>query len=329
MISKNRNLAAQIELGMGREAKKQSIVGYLTKLFLPVAIIFLCVIMTILSPYFFTLTNIMNLLLAVSVIAIVAVGENFVILTAGIDIAVGSTTGLIGVITAVLLHFNISIPISLIIALLTGVLVGLLNGLAVSRCGMSPFIVTLVGLTVFRGLAIAITGGLAIAFLPPQFNLIGSGSLGFIPLPVIIMLFVYAVAFFLLRYTVFGRHVYALGESKKASFQAGLRVTRVEICAYVISGLTAALGGIIMTARLGAAHPLAATGLELQCIAAVVLGGTSLMGGRGDIIGTLPRGCAHWNHWKRNESSKCEPILFSDCLWNDSICDTYGRCAFT
>ncbi len=277
-----------IIMSNGSEEKKRvSVASHLIRLFLPIAIVFLCVILTILSPYFLTLTNFMNLLLAVSVIAIVAVGENFVIITSGIDISVGSITGLIGVISAVMLRGHVPIPLTILIALTGGLLIGLVNGLAIAGCGMSPFIVTLVGLTVFRGVAIAITGGLAIAFLPPQFNFIGSGEIGFLPVPVIIMFFVYALAVFISRYTVFGRHVYALGESKRASFQAGLRVKEIEIFVYMMSGLAAAMGGIIMTARLGAAHPLAASGLELQCIAAVVLGGTSLMGGRGEILGTL------------------------------------------
>jgi ribose transport system permease protein len=284
-IDKNLKIVSKSEKNI--KIKKVLSMSNFNKIFLPIAILFLSAVLSRISPFFFSMTNFMNLLLSVSVLAIVAVGESIVIIGSGIDISVGSIAAVTGILTGVLLRSNVNILLTIITILGIGLVIGFINGIAVANAGMNPFIVTLVGLTIYRGIAIAVTKGLGISSLPEKFNFIGSGHLWFIPLPVIIMLVIYVIAFFILEYTIFGRHVYALGESKRASFQAGLKVNKTQILTYMIAGLMAALGGIITTARLGSAQPLAANGLELQCIAAVVVGGTNLTGGRGTITGTL------------------------------------------
>ena len=285
MIQKNENLKTISR--NENNIKKEFTLRDFNKLFLPFSILLLAVILSIASPYFFSIRNFMNLLLSVAVLGIVAVGQTFVILTGGIDLSVGSVVAVTGMFAGLLLTIPVSIPLTIIIVLGVGVLIGFLTGVSVAKAGVSPFIVTLVGLTIFRGVAIATTRGLGVNFLPDKFNFIGSGYLFKIPIPVIVMLVIFALAFFILEYTIFGRHVYAVGESKLAAFQAGLKVNKNLILVYMITGFLAAIGGIITTARLGSAQPLAAQGLELSAIAAVVLGGTSLSGGRGTIIGTL------------------------------------------
>ncbi len=204
----------------------------------------------------------------------------------GLDLSVGSTVALVGVIIS---HTQDSFGIwgAVAAGLLVGVIVGAFNGLLVTRAGINPLITTLGMLGMARGLAFVISGGLTAPVLDPTFGQLGQGFVGSVPIPVIAMALVTAVCYVVMRYTTYGRAMYAIGGNAEASHLAGLSVKRYQMIAYTLSGLSAAVASVFLTAQLSAGAPQAATGLELSVISAVVLGGTSLAGGKGSILGTV------------------------------------------
>lgn len=240
------------------------------------------------NPRFLTAENIINILRQVSVYAILAVGETFVILSAGIDLSVGSVLALCGAISAGLIP-SLSLYPAILAGLLLGALIGAINGVAISKGDVPPFVATLGTMAIARSLTLVYTKGGLISPLPPGYQYLGSGYIlsPFLSVPVLITLLLYIVAHLLLTRTTFGRRVYAIGGNEEAARLSGINIARYKILIYMISGLTAGLGGIVMTARLNCAHPQAGLGYELQAIAAVVIGGTSLMGGEGGVGGTL------------------------------------------
>ena len=254
-----------------------------------IGIIALVLVLSLSSTYFFTISNIINILRQVSIISIVAVGMTYAILTGGIDLSVGSTVALSGVVTTVLLkNFGLNLGLCILGGLFIGVLVGAGNGiLIVSKIKMPPFIATLAMMGIARGVALVITSGRPIFQLPDQFSFIGGGFLFRIPFPVIIMFVVYIIAYINLKYTKSGIHFYSVGGNEEASRLAGIKISTVKFRAYVISGLTASLAGIILASRVMVGEPIAGYMYELDAIAAVVIGGTSMFGGEGSIIGTL------------------------------------------
>ncbi|HUR04309.1 MAG TPA: ABC transporter permease [Nonomuraea sp.] len=252
------------------------------------ALVLLAVLLTILSPVFLTTGNFLNVGRQAAINAILASGMTFVILTAGIDLSVGSLVSLTTVIFAVLhINFGPPWPVTLLICLIATTSLGLVNGLAVSRLGFPPFIMTLGMLNIALGLALVLSGGRPEAGFPKAFTFFGSGAIYGIPVPIFIVLIIYTIAWLVLTRTRFGRHVYAVGGNKEAARLSGVNVRRVEMLVYVISGFTAALAGLVFTARLDSGTPNAGVGNELDAIAAVVIGGTSLFGGQGGIWGSL------------------------------------------
>lgn len=252
-----------------------------------VALLLLIVLMAIIAPYFWTLSNLVEVTRQVSAIAILAAGGTFVILTAGIDLSVGSALGVCAMVAIVTANQGMPAIVSIILALLVGIVVGGINGFFVARFALPAFIVTLAALTYLRGIVYVGTGGTTVIPAEVPFAWIGQGSLLGIPYAVLIMLAVYVAGWFLLNRTVFGRHVYAIGGNPEASRLSGLPVRSVIMTTYVIAGLCAGLAGLILAARLESAVPDLGSGYELNAIAAIVLGGTSLMGGRGSLVGTL------------------------------------------
>ncbi|MFG2003699.1 ABC transporter permease [Spirillospora sp. NPDC048911] len=244
------------------------------------------IILTFASPVFLTHTNLMNVGLATSVAALLAVGQSYVIILAEIDLSVGASLGFSAVVTAMTLRDYGLLP-ALAAGLGVGAGVGLVNGLLVTKTRMPSFIATLATMSVLSGLSLQITGGNPVAVTDYDFQGIGQSKLAGIPVPVVIMLAVFAAFGFLLARTRFGRHVYATGDNPEAARLSGIHTDRVKILAFMISGVLAALAGFILTARLSTAEPTAGTGLELEAIAAVIIGGTSLAGGRGTLLGTL------------------------------------------
>lgn len=251
-------------------------------------LIVLCVIISIAAPRFLNINNILNVLTQVSVNAILAIGMSFVILTGGIDLSVGSTLALTGAIAAAFAksgHGGVMIP--LLIALVLGGLIGLFNGIFVSKGKIQAFIVTLASMTIFRGATYVYTNGTPISGLSSKFMDIGNKKIIGIPMPVFIIFVVFIIAWYILTQTRYGRYVYALGGNEDSARLSGINTNKVKTLVYVICGITAALAGVIVTSRVGSASPNAGSGFELDAIAAVVLGGTSLSGGEGSITGTL------------------------------------------
>ncbi|MCG7319874.1 ABC transporter permease subunit [Brevibacillus laterosporus] len=247
----------------------------------------LVIILSIVSSDFLTVSNIFNVLRQVSINALIAFGMTFVILTGGIDLSVGSTLALSSALSAGMMASGGDPFLAIVVGLLAGLVMGAFNGILVAKGNVAPFIATLATMTVFRGLTLVYTEGKPITGLPDSFGMVGKSFFLQIPMPVIWMLFSFIALYFILKHTTFGRHVYALGSNEEATRLSGVSTTKVKIWVYSISGLFASLAGIILTSRLNSAQPTAGTSYELDAIAAVVLGGTSLSGGKGWIVGTL------------------------------------------
>lgn len=256
-----------------------------------IALLFLVVVVSFLNPNFFTVDNLLNILRQTSVNAIIAVGMTLVILTAGIDLSVGSVLALCGAFAATLVAMEVPVLVAVPTALLAGAALGAISGIIIAKGKVQAFIATLVTMTLLRGVTMVYTDGRPISTgftdTADTFAWFGTGYALGIPVPVWLMVVVFAGAWYLLNHTRFGRYVYAVGGNESATRLSGINVDRVKIGVYAICGLLAALAGIIVTSRLSSAQPTAGMGYELDAIAAVVLGGTSLMGGKGRIMDTL------------------------------------------
>lgn len=250
-------------------------------------LILITVVLSLINNQFLTISNIFNVLRQISINALIAFGMTFVILTGGIDLSVGSILGLSGAITAGMMVNGMDTGLAVAVGLLTGTIIGAVNGVLITKGRIAPFIGTLATMTIVRGLALVYTEGRPITGLNESFAVIGKGYFADIPLPVLWMFIAFVVLYVILKHTVFGRRVYALGSNEEATWLSGISTDRIKIFVYAISGLLAALSGIILTSRLNSAQPTAGTSYELDAIAAVVLGGTSLSGGKGWIVGTL------------------------------------------
>jgi ribose transport system permease protein len=257
-------------------------------LWIIMVMVILGIVLTILSPAFFTVGNISNLLKQVSIIALLGAGQTLAILSAGIDLSVGSVLALSAVLIGGLIKLGGMNPAA---AALLGILVatacGLVNGFIIAKGKIPPFIVTLGMMGVARGLALVYTKGASFQVLEPFFDYIGSGTIIGVPVPIIIVIFVYFLLYLLLKQTVFGRNVYAIGDNEDASKLAGIDVDTHKIIIYGISGLCAGIAAVIMIGRLASAPPNVAQGAELNAIAATIIGGTSFTGGIGGVETTL------------------------------------------
>ncbi|WP_159314449.1 ABC transporter permease [Mammaliicoccus sciuri] len=254
-----------------------------------IGLILLIVVISIMNSAFLDLSNLLNLLRQVSINGLIAFGMTFVILTGGIDLSVGSILALSSAFTAILITSGLDPIVALIVGVLGGFLLGVFNGVLVTFGSIAPFIATLATMTIFRGLTLVVTDGNPITNLGDSymFQLFGKGYFFGIPVPAVTMIIVFIILAIILQKTTFGRHTYAIGGNEVASKISGIKVNRVKILIYGISGLMSALAGAILTSRLNSAQPTAGTSYELDAIAAVVLGGTSLTGGKGRIVGTF------------------------------------------
>jgi ribose/xylose/arabinose/galactoside ABC-type transport system permease subunit len=250
-----------------------------------------CLVFAALSPHFFTAGNLLNVSLQASITAIIAAGMTFVILTGGIDLSVGSVVAVAGIVATSTLKTGlppaVALALAILLALAFGALSGSVAGFFVSRLGVAPFIVTLALMTVWRGAAFVATGGRPVWELPESFGYLGSGRPLGVPLPSLVMLGVYAAAHVVLLHTRFGRYVLAVGGNSEAARLAGIRTGRVIHGVYVICGVLSAASGVLLASRMNSGQPNAGLMYELDVIAAVVVGGTSLSGGRGSIAGTF------------------------------------------
>jgi len=249
------------------------------------------ILFAILSPYFFTPDNLLNVSLQASITAIIAAGMTFVILTGGIDLSVGSLVAFAGIVATSTLKSGLPPAPALAAGILAGWAVGALSGafagFFITRFNIAPFIVTLATMTIWRGAAFVWTDGRPVWELPEAFAFLGTGRLLAVPVPSIIMVLTFVASHIILTRTRFGRHVYAVGGNIEAARLAGIRTGRVLRRVYVLSGSLAALSGILLSSRMNSGQPNAGVAYELDVIAAVVVGGTSLSGGTGSIIGTF------------------------------------------
>ena len=251
-----------------------------------ILLILVCVIATARYEAFLTSENLLNVLRQNSMLGIVAVGMTYVILTGGIDLSVGSLLAVAGVIAAFLAERGL--VVALIAAVAATTILGFVNGLIIAKARIQPFIVTLGMMIAARGLALALTDEKNVRITATDFSWLGQGELfGFLPVPIVVLILAYAVFWIILNYTRFGRHVFALGDNDEAARLMGLNINRVTILVYAISGLLAGLAGVILASRLNTGSPVEGVGRELDAIAAVVVGGTLLTGGKGSLISTL------------------------------------------
>ena len=252
-----------------------------------IAFALLLVVLSVLSGSFLTISNLLNIARQVSINAVIAAGMTFVILAGGIDLSVGSVLAFSGAVIAGLLAAGRPVPVGIGGGLAVGALLGLVNGLVITRGRVQPFIATLGMLTIGRGLTLVYTDGRPITGLPDAFVWLGAGEVFRIPVPVLIMMLVFLASYVILTQTVVGRYVYAIGGNEEAARLSGVNVAAYKTLVYVISGVVSAASAVILTGRLNSAQPTAGVGFELDAIAAVVLGGTTLAGGEGSIGGTI------------------------------------------
>lgn len=251
-------------------------------------LIVLCVLLSIASPHFLTASNLLTVALQVSVVGVIAVGMTLVIITAGIDLSVGSVVGLSGVIAAMLMVNNNMNPVlASAIALVASLAIGVVNGLLITLGGLPPFIATLGMLGAARGLAYILTNGTQIFGMPASFIALGSGTFGPVPIAIIVLVIVALAGHVVLSRTRLGAYAYAIGSNPDAARLSGVDVRKYLILVYALCGLLAGLGGLVLAGRISIGAPASGLGYELDVIAACVIGGTSLFGGEGTILGTI------------------------------------------
>jgi ribose transport system permease protein len=251
-------------------------------------LILIWIVLALLSPYFFTVTNLFEITLQSSVFAIIAAGETFVIFSGGIDLSVGSVFAMASIVGGIFFKATGSVLLALVTSLATGLVAGLVSGLFISKLRVPPFVTTLGMMGIARGLALIAVNGIPIYGLTKAFMWIGQGRLAtVIPVPTVLMVAVFVLSYFTLRFTRFGRFAYAIGSNSESARLSGVNVGSVILGIYAVSGMLSALAGVIESARLGTVQPAGGDGYELLAIGAVVIGGTSLFGGEGHILGTL------------------------------------------
>ncbi len=247
----------------------------------------ICIFATILSPSFLSVTNLFNVFKQITVAGVVGCGMTFVILTGGIDLSVGSILGLSGVLAAGVLESTGNPAFAIALALAVGVICGAINGFFVSFCEIPPFISTLGMMTLLRGCVLVYTKGSPISIKSDAYKFFGKGAIAGIPVPVIILILLFLLAHYILTQTSYGRSIYAFGGNREAARLSGISTRFTEWMAYTINGLLCGIAGVILTARLGSAQSTSGTGIEMDAIAAVILGGTSLSGGVGFVLPTV------------------------------------------
>lgn len=253
-----------------------------------IALIIMALILTILTPRFLTGKNLMTVLLQSSINSILALGMTFIILTGNIDLAVGSVVALSAAVPGfMMVSMGLNPILGIVIGLTLGTLTGLISGLVITKVGIPAFIVTLGSMSIWRGLALQFTGGTTSFGLPNLIKVLGQGYVGPIPVPVIITVVAYFIAWFILTKTPLGLATYAIGGNEKAADLSGIKVDKVKIQLFCIHGFLSGLGGLVLAGRLNSTLGVMASGYELDAIAAVIIGGTSMLGGEGRVWGSL------------------------------------------
>lgn len=273
--------------------------SFLSKSMILVALVVLCIIMGCLSSTFFTASNWLNILVQSAINGVIAVGMTLIIITGGIDLSVGSILAFSSIVGGLLLEAGTPVIVSVLVSLVIGTIAGFVNGFFITKFKMPAFIVTLAMMEICRGLTMVVTNGENQSLTPDSslpanlsanyttYSVFGGSLGGFFPVPIIIMFVVILIGYYLLKYTTFGRSLYAIGGNREASRFSGIKVGKIELLAYTITGLLCGVAGIVLNSRLGAAIPTAGEGYEMDAIGAVVIGGASLAGGEGSMGGTL------------------------------------------
>ncbi|MCL5985567.1 MAG: ABC transporter permease [Actinobacteria bacterium] len=257
------------------------------------ALIVLVVTFTVVSYFvrgeqvFFTTKNLFNILLQSSLIGIAAIGCTTIIVAGEIDLSIGSLQAVVGLAAVFFANLTGSMWVGLLAGLMVGFIVGSINSFIVLKMKVNSLIATLAMMIALRGLVYVITGGKSIQLAVKWLNWLGTGYISIVPVPVIIIFVLYAVFYFILSKTPFGRYIYAVGGNRRATLLAGINANKIKFAAFIISGILAAIAGVVLAARLNSSQPRSAAGFELNVIAATIFGGTSLSGGRGNLIGTI------------------------------------------
>jgi ribose transport system permease protein len=247
----------------------------------------ICIVWAIMTPSFLTVSNITNVVRQVSYTAIAAVGMTMIIIIGEIDLSAGSLIAIAGLVAAYVFKATGSMALAVLAVIVVSAIVGIVNGVLVTKGKLPGFIATLAAMTILRGFAYIFTKGNPIAVSDKKFLAVGTGYLGMIPIPVIIMVIIVALGIFLTNNTRFGRYIYAVGGNAEASKWSGLNVDKVKILVFLIMGVVTGISGLVVAARLGSGQPSAGTSFEMDCITAAVVGGTSMAGGKGTILGTV------------------------------------------
>lgn len=264
---------------------KQIASGYLSKLVLVCIVI--SIVISRITPYFLTLSNFRDMLLGTSVIGIIAFGMTIVLISDGIDLSVGSVVAFSSVMMCVSINAGFNLFVALLFTMGTAVLIGAVNGFFISVLNINPFIITLGTMSVVRGLSFIVIGGRALPFSEPTVRFIGSESLFGIPIPIYFMVIIFALLWFMLKYTQFGRNIYAIGNNTETARLSGINIIKTKMLVFCIMGLLAGVAGFLLSAQTYAGSPNAGIGYELDAITAAILGGTSLSGGQGRLVGTV------------------------------------------
>ena len=267
--------------------KNKQIVNLLLEYGIAVVLLLLIIIFATQSSNFLSVNTVMTILKQVSITGIISVGMTFVILTGGIDLSVGSIAGVSSVTAAIFMLNGFSIPLTCILTVLIALIYGILNGLCVTKLNMPPLIATLGTQTALRGAAYIITGGLPVVGFSAVFGDFAKTSVARIPLMVILMAVIFLIGKFVLDQCNFGRYIYGTGGNEEASFLSGISVIKTKLSAYAISGMLAGVAGLVLLSRTNSGQPSAGIGYEMDAIAAVIVGGTSMSGGKGSIVGTV------------------------------------------
>lgn len=252
-----------------------------------IILVVLIVIMAIINPVFLTLNNIMNIARQVSIVAIAGIGMTYVLISAEIDLSVGSLVGLTGVIAAMAMKEGMPIAVACLLAIAVSVFCGFMNGVIHTYVKIPSFIVTMGMMNIARGAVLVLTNSYPVTGLPEEFKMLGRGYMLGIPIPVVLMFACYIIGYFVLKYMRFGRSIYAIGGNIEAARLSGISVSKNKVLIHTICGLTAGIAGVVLAARLFSGQPSAGNGMELDAIAAAVIGGTSTAGGKGRLWGTL------------------------------------------
>lgn len=252
-----------------------------------VSLLLLILIFSILSPNFFSKRNMINILQQTSINGVVALGMTFVIIIGGIDLSVGSIVALVGMVMAQNLVGGMNVSSAIILGLVSGLFLGFINGIVIAKLKLQPFLVTLGTMSVYRGLTLIISNGLPVRNLPKPFSRILNAWNAYIPVPIVVLIVLTIICVYIIRCKKYGQHLFALGGNEEATRLSGINVDYVKILTYSLSGLFCAFAAVIFLGRLGAADPQAGNGYEMTAIASAAIGGASLMGGKGSIVGTI------------------------------------------